>query len=507
MPGEEIRIGPFVGGLNTFSDASSVEDAELVECVNFELDIDGSLYSRPPIVDIGVDITLGETGNAKYLGYFVTAGGAPYLIASDGLSKTYYYDGTSWHLLTDTISASALCQFNEQAWLLAPIGSTNPGGYWTPTGGWTAQANMPRGACVVANKERLWVGLGENATTNSTRLYLTDIVDGIPTWSSPASYIEIGQGDGQAIVDLVVYYSDLVIFKQGSTYRFAYDADPSVGTVSRVSDNVGATSTGCYAAYENRLYVLFDNKVYEFSNYSFDRMNMKVPLKANNPDVTLSEYYSISVWADRLFVSYYDRTFVYSLRTRVWSEWSSTVLVNIGRILPLPFEQGETPVAFTYATTPRDTTLYRIRDEYGVDSEEMECYFVTKNYDYQTPHRWKRLFWWGVDTLCKTSMDVQVRPISYAMLMSWADLADYAWEDLNTWLRPLDEEFVVSDTVVTESLSGGRKYIKFLKSIRFRQISFRVSVSLDGSSSEGPARVYGLLTGVRDKAMLSERIS
>ena len=49
MPGQELRLGPFVGGLNLFSDQSAVADTEMVTCINYEVGIDGSLLSRPPI--------------------------------------------------------------------------------------------------------------------------------------------------------------------------------------------------------------------------------------------------------------------------------------------------------------------------------------------------------------------------------------------------------------------------------------------------------------------------
>ena len=42
MPGAPIQVGPFVGGLNTFSDATAIADNELTVCENFELDLDGS---------------------------------------------------------------------------------------------------------------------------------------------------------------------------------------------------------------------------------------------------------------------------------------------------------------------------------------------------------------------------------------------------------------------------------------------------------------------------------
>jgi hypothetical protein len=55
MPGAPIQVGPFIGGLNTFSDATAIADNELTVCENFELDLDGSLKSRPPIENLAIN--------------------------------------------------------------------------------------------------------------------------------------------------------------------------------------------------------------------------------------------------------------------------------------------------------------------------------------------------------------------------------------------------------------------------------------------------------------------
>lgn len=507
MPGEDIRIGPFVDGLNTLSDQTSIGDSELFEQVNFELDVDGSLVSRPPIQATGATMTLGVSGNMKLLGYFVTTGGAPYLIGSDGLSSTYYFDGTNWNLITATMAASAMCQYRDQAWLLAPVGAANPGGVWTLSGGFVADADMPKGAAVIGHKERIWVAQGLNATTFNTRLYVSDLTGGAPDWPASPNYIDVGPGDGQPVVDLAVYYSDLLIFKKGSTYRFAYDTDPATGILSRISDNVGASGPNCYATYENQIYVLFDNKVYQFTNYNYDRLNIKVPLVADNPAVNLSEYYSISVWADRIFVAFYDKLFVYSLRTRTWCTWESTLLTNIGRMLPLPGSQAVIPEAYTYSTTPRANALYRIKDEFGSATETMTCRATTKNYDYLSPSKFKRLFWWGADVISKVGIDVSAHPVTYVTTVTWDQLAAYDWDELETWDRPLDIPSVVADSVLTQGLTGGRKFIKFLKALRFRQISFTLEVETNGDITTAPVRIFNLVTFVRDKQTVSKRIS
>jgi hypothetical protein len=109
MPGEPIQVGPFVGGLNTFSDPTAIADNELVVCENFELDLDGSLKSRPPIEDLGIDFPLEATGDMEFLGNFQVSETVSYLLASDGDSKTYYFNGTAWVLITSHYSCGWFC--------------------------------------------------------------------------------------------------------------------------------------------------------------------------------------------------------------------------------------------------------------------------------------------------------------------------------------------------------------------------------------------------------------
>ena len=58
MTTQILRLGPFNGGLNIGSDPVLVQDNELINCLNLELDIDGSLVSRPAI-------QIAETGAAN----------------------------------------------------------------------------------------------------------------------------------------------------------------------------------------------------------------------------------------------------------------------------------------------------------------------------------------------------------------------------------------------------------------------------------------------------------
>jgi hypothetical protein len=50
MPGAPIPLGPFTGGVNNQAEQGTIADDELWLSENFEFDTDGSLVSRPAIV-------------------------------------------------------------------------------------------------------------------------------------------------------------------------------------------------------------------------------------------------------------------------------------------------------------------------------------------------------------------------------------------------------------------------------------------------------------------------
>lgn len=418
---QDYRLGPFVGGLNTFSDPTAIGDDEIAELINFEMDIDGSLVNRPPITQVGTAEIPGGAGNGiSVLGYYEADGGAKYLIATNRTSATYYFTGNAWVLITDKFAATAIAQYRSKLWLVAPTGSTNPGGSWSPSGGFVADSNMPKGGCAVAYKDRIFIGSGENATSNGARMYLSDLN---AVWPSTPNAFNVGSGDGQTIVDMALYSDSIVIFKQSSTYRYAYSSDPALGQVVPISYNIGALSRGCYAAYQNQLYVLFDNKVYEFSSFNYNELNLKVPLKALNPSASLTENASISVWSDRVIVQYYDQTYAYSLKTNSWSVWEANAVTFMGRFWPIPGQQTSRPIAYTYSTSRTGFLgLYQIIDEVGSAKETMQCKFVSKNYDYLDSAKFKRLITWGVDAISKVKIKGTVTPVTYGGQVTWDQL-------------------------------------------------------------------------------------
>lgn len=507
---EAIRIGPFVGGLNTASDPTSVQDVDLVLCENFELDLDGALTNRQPFVDTGVDFPLPEGGAIRMLGFFTSTTGTHYLIASDSVSKTYYFSGSSWELITDALAATAMCQYRDKAWLTAGIGSSQTGGSWSPGTAFAAVSGMPQGETIVTNKERLWIGPGPAATSDGGQLSYSAV--GEPNkWpnTSPAGggYFNVNNGDGENIYKVMVYFSDLVIFKSHSIYRFTFSTDPGQGSLTRLSDTIGLAGVNCVVAYESDIYLMYTDKIYLLSNYNFTRANIKVPLKAVTPTMSLAEPFSLSVWNDHLIAAYHDTTFVLNLRTRAWCTWKSDLVGPIGRVMEPPSQQGNARIAYLHSNSYDAKKFYTVSSETGIGSEPMTCKVRTKNYDYQSSHTFKKLAQWGADLVAKNKVTGVVTPVVYNVPVTWAQVAEHSWDELGTWGNLLGSTLEIVDPVDIGGSTFDRKYVRFTKTLRFRQVYFELRFDTNGSSSEAPAKLFSLTTFVGSKQITPKKVN
>lgn len=320
MPGgQPLRLGPFIGGLNTASDPTAIADAELAVCENFELDIDGSLASRPPLREIA-----GHTGWTERIVMLCEAvfNGTYYLIGSN-INGVYQYTGGVWTLITATIQACAAVQYADKVYLIAKPGSANPSGKWDPSGGFVAVAAIPKGQAAVIHKERLFIAPGVDSTTDSSRLKFSDAgnFDSFPG----GNFVDIAQGDGSKLIDVIVFQDNLMCFKNNSTYVFAYDIRPSDAIVREISSTIGVEKQWNVVNYENQVYLFHRGKVYEIINYDFNNINVKVPFirDTSAPSALAAETMFLSLMEDKLICRFLKKVYVYGLRTRTWTEWKS----------------------------------------------------------------------------------------------------------------------------------------------------------------------------------------
>lgn len=511
MPGDGVKIGPFLGGLNTHSDASAVADNEMVECENLELDLDGSLKSRPPFADLDIDLPLAASGQPQLLGVYSVAG-ADYMIASDGNSSTYYFNGSSWILITATFAATAMSQFNDRAWLLAPLGSAAPGGYWAPTGGFTTDPDMPKGDAMVSHKFRLWIIPGRNAPTNGTRLYYSKVL-GVPNFWQAPGFIDIGAGDGENLVAVTVWQENLLVFRTESVYNYSYSTDPTAGTASKIIAGIGLAHKNAFTASENYIYFMYNDRAYEFVQYRATQINVKVPFTSGSRTGVASPY-AVSSFNKRIIFHYFDKLFVFNLSTRTWTLWRSSVHGAIGKIVEVQLgSELIEAVGFTAKVIPagasRSAATLFIRDGITELTEAMVCSVRTKNFNYDAPSLYKRLFWWGADALFRGTVTATAVPVVQNSRITWEALRNHTWAELLNfnWDQPMSASVEVETNVPTAGSGASRKFVKFNKGLRFRQIYYRLTFETDGSADTAPVRLYQLMTYVKAKETVSKAVS
>ena len=513
MAREALVVGPFAGGLNTYDDPTAIKDTELVECLNWDPGLEGSLRSRPPFRNLNKPVTLGATGDLKFVGFFYSAGNAYHLIANDGLSSTWAYDGSTWSLITSTFAASDVAQFDNKAWLASPVGETDPGGYWTPSGGFVADSNMPHGGTIVSFKSRLWISPGKG-NVNGTRVYYSKVLGQPDFWLSP-SFVDVGQGDGQDIVLLTTYYNTLVAFRTQSIYAFSFNSDPAQGSITVLVPGVGLTSKECLVTYENYLYFMYDDKAYQFVNNNVQQINIKVPFTATS-QANISLPFAVSLFNNRAIFHYYDTMYVYSLRTKTWTRWKSPEHGSIGQIISPAGILVDEAYVLSSAAVPtggtREGKLLYIADTFTNATENYTCEIRTKNYNYQLSSNFKRLFWWGVDAVFRTRVRGWAVPIVYYdFSTTWGQLrsSEVTWGSLltRTWGSTSSGEFSAFTDYNLQGSGPVRKFSKMFKSLRFRQIYFKLVFDTDGSIGTAPINLFTITAFVATKETTSKAIT
>lgn len=495
MPGTPARLGPFAEGLNTLSDPSAVSDSELVDCINFDIDLDGSLLNRPPI-------TLLQTIEIDATSWFILPNGNKYLIGSSAAASQQRTENDNWIQIA-TMPHLASVQYQNFVWLFPTPGSAVGGRKWDGVNPSVAVATLPPGSAAVVHKERIWLapGKGQGSRIKFSKPAQPDVWDA-------SDFIDVGAGDGEDVIDIIVYQGSLIIFKTNSTWSYAFESDPARGALNKISGTVGVSDVKCVVQYENNLYVYHESNVYEMANYNYSRLNYKVIFEARAiTGQTFDRPVGLSLLGDRLHLRYYGWSYVFGLRTRTWTKWDTSgvsLYPTVWFEVPSNLLTNPQPA---YLGTGQGKTVRFVDGYNATQSEEMTCYLRTRNYDFQVSHMFKRLFWWGIDVVSNRQVRGEMTPITYTADVTWADLETSTWADLenNTWAQPLLPN-LTEETIVNATGAGLRKFIKFLRSTRFRQIFFEASMDTNGTSSQ-PVRLFNFTAVIGTKATVSQQIS
>lgn len=513
MPGTPLRLGPFKG-LNTSSDPSIIGDDELVECINLNRDIDGSLTSRPPI-QTGVTPG-GTTQRLLILGAAVFTSGT-YLIGSNSNGCFYNLNGNgAWIQFTAAFQASSMVQYNDRVFLLSVPDPLNSLAQWDPTGGFVLlnPANLQTmmgatsrgGGNIMIYKDRLFIVPGAVKTTLNARLIFSD--EGNPAaYATVNQYIEVRPGDGQRLIDMAVFEDNLMLFKSDSTWALSFTGNPDSDQLVNVNNTIGVTAAHCIAQYENALFTYYEGSVYQIINYAFSNISEKLQLfydPSSHAGSRLEPIF-LSVFDKSIIFRYFNIIYVYQLQTNTWSTWESASpdLNNFGPLTQMPSNALVATAVEYYAgsSAVNDRKTFLIKTDYtATDVEQasgvpfpITCSVRTKNFDLATSHQYKRLWHWGADVLTSSAVIGDVTPIVSSFSSTWGQVFASAptWSSLQTWGNPLVIAAVTTMVSITTGLLV-RRYVRFAKGLRYRQVNFRISFSTGGSTLDGPCKLFSI---------------
>lgn len=518
MPGTATTLGPFTGGLhNSAGNGEFIDNEELYELVNLEVDTDGSLANRPEInlfTITGLNLT-----NSAILGTYLPADGRKFLVIFDNVGTRVHLVNAATGVSATSTVINALCciQYANRLWVVATTGSANNGGYFdapTPTTlTWTTVATMPKGDAIAMYRDRLWVACGINATTNTSRFFFSAALDPSLAWNG-SDFFDVALGNGQKLVDLKRLGNDLILFKEHSTHKFTYSTDPRKSEINEIDATIGVPAINCVVVYNNNtIYNLHDNAVYELFQFTYSRITANINMEqVTDLDLWSKDQYGLTLHRDRLFVRYFKNLYVYSLRVKRWSLWVSTR--KFSKIVVIPSSSVGLDQAYAVSCSQfLPTQAYTFQDSRQVsyspsvvnNAEHFTGTVTSKTYDFDVPHSYKVLFWWGIGvaTSGRTTGTVTVpnagQNLTYNQVQatygSWAAAA-------NAGIKWSNNDKIVQATIIDYTLGKyARKFLKLLKKLRFRQILFTVDfdVVTNAGASDAALRLYDITLFIKQK--------
>lgn len=368
MPGNPVKIGPFLGGLNNMSTAGEAKDNELTELVNMEVAKDQSLTMRPPIVSIPESVRRAPTGsnlNWSVMGIYRVSATEWYVICLEPVGNLYSLNA---YLLGDMKDAGSkivirsnlspldrptgMAQFKDTLYFIVSPASSLSGFKWLKGTAFTAIAALPKGNLIISWKSRLWV-TGTFNTSNGDRIWFSKVGSEGPepgVWETN-DYFDVSPGEGGYITAIMPSFNNLIVFKNDGTWRFSYPASPKQGTIDKISGQVGAAGPNAVCEFENFIYVYDQGYVYELVNSNFAQLNTFVKFDEDEFGVdSATSGIDLSIVNRRLIVRYFNALYVFTIDTKAWSLWR-TVNGTPGKWVELPTDSSQSVGSTYYAAS------------------------------------------------------------------------------------------------------------------------------------------------------------
>jgi len=515
MPGTPHRLGPFTEGMNNEDEPETIGDNQLADVVNFELDNDGSLLSRPAyLVDVDTPVA-GQFVDAH--GYYVRNDGVTFLVCTTD-AKTWVYDITAktW-LEIWAVKASGFAQYDNKIVLISELAA---GGYWE-AGVFTSTPTMPQGSDIVFYQERFWA-FGIRGTANQTRVWFSNVTSaGTPPtsiwdWTTASDYFEVNKGDGQWVTGLLADVNSLIIFRNRSTWRLTFGGSPLLtGSLDQLNPAIGTDNKDTFVTYESYYLTLSQGILYQFINYQFYPLNTKrVKFQQSTPDASLRRTTALSVLAHRAIVWYYGTTYVYSINTNTWSRWHSELhRPSLTLQIPPTSLAGDVRVGLAQAgLTTGPKGLLRIRDEVlaGTSGEQMTCSVRTKSYSLEEAAQYKRLFYWVVEVKSSSGVEGIATPSALSTEGVTCDEMDLVTCDVLD-LGNADNPLIIVPTYESDvdfpTAAPVRTTVKLGQALSYLRLRFDIALECDGTSRTSQARIYSITPYTRIRGGVAEKVS
>ena len=489
---QALDIGPFAGGLNATGNPHSIADNELVQLVNLNVALDGSLYTRPPFAS--VPLPGGVSGhpytNFKVLLRFEAGFETRLLISCNFGLYVLSIETGLWSL----VRMNPDITYASNPWFTAVLyngviyisGSDRGRINASVSYSWIADPDIPITTCFVVHRSRIFA---IDAANDSRIVYSSLITAAAPTatWNYTTQWFDVSRGDTQLLTYIMPYNNDLLIFKQNSTYLFLYDLDiQTEGTIRLLSSTIGGsvntditTNTGIVPAvsYQNSVFVYHEQKLYELAGYNFIEVNVKTPFPTIPRSISILDDFVIAVFDTFMYA--------YFVPTKTWSRWESTRPFNL-----LVGASRKDGTRLYYGGGLGHNSNYLIATTMaeslgGTSTEPLTVTFRTKSFDFTDSFHYKKLMWWLLSFASPSAG--QQGTISVSAVAE----------------EPYSSDVIVTDTVVP-SLTARQTIARFMKTFRFKRIYFIVSQS--GIAYAGPrTRFFKLGAAVAQKQTLSKK--
>lgn len=507
----DIVIKGFPRGYNNVNDITTIDDEEMAIVENLEIDSNGGLVSRPPIVKVADSPVSGQA--VEMLGYYTNSSGVLFVVVSCASGTYLYNTNTDLYTQITTIVGSGCAQWGGNLYICS---ATTNGGYWTGSA-WVSLATgnykMPKGEQMILHKSRLFMISRETGTDRSRIFYsrLTSagpVVTSINEWnvwlSDGNDYFDVSPGDGQQITKLISGHEEIFIFRNRSTYFFKYDSSILDSAVLQMVDaTVGADNSHSVTQYEFSYIVMSNGRLYRFVSYQFYPLNdpMRVEIRPGGGSSSLNVKSALSTLGRRAILWYGGITYVLNLDDGTWTTWSSPT-TELAYVMIAPRSQGDLSPDTAYGVTGVATSsfygIYRISDTYNaLDSEEITCTMQTKAFDFGSPDSWKRMFYWDADVYTARDVVGTATPLQLSNIVpSWDDIeiAGKSWDDLEeaTWDNIMEKNPDIVSTIEYPANGPFRVNVAFKRDMRFRRAAYKIQLTTDGTNATGPVRIVSL---------------